>query len=55
MLALFSELILNKMFLLKGLRPLSSQLLITAITNLQKSLVETRTIFSKKSAMKKLS
>lgn len=54
MLTLFSVMVLNKMFPLKGLRPLSSQLLITVITNLKESLVRTQTISCNKSAMKKL-
>ena len=54
MLTLYSVLILNRVFLLKGLRPLSSQLLITAITHLQQSLVKYGTISDNKSGMKKL-
>lgn len=54
MLTLSLVVILNKMFLLEGLRPQSSPLLITVITNLKKSLVKTRTISYNKSAMKKL-
>lgn len=54
MLTLFSVTVLNKKFPLKGLRPLSSQLLITIITNLKDSLVRTQTISCNKSAMKKL-
>lgn len=54
MLTLFSVTVLNKMFPLKGLRPLSSQLLITVITNLKEALVKTQTISCNKSAMKKL-
>lgn len=54
MLTLFSVTVLDKMFPLKGLRPLSSQLLITVIINLKESLVKTQTISCNKSAMKKL-
>lgn len=53
MLTLSSVVILNRMFLLKGLNPQSSQLLIIVITNLKKSLVKTRTISYNKSAMKR--
>lgn len=54
MLTLFAMVILNKISLLRGLRPLSSQLLITVINNLKKSLVGTSSIACDKSAMKKL-